>query len=152
MKSTEGDLTRWLAELYAKSDDRHAALDSAHQALVSAGLLSKVTTHRYMCRRGCQIATVFLLGDVVVCAVRDYKLSPGLNLSESVERGRARNSLDGDRHWAGHVYDVRDLAAFGSKGGMDMNCRHHHGTVLAADGLAVVDGVRPGHPGAPTRL
>jgi|GEM_PF-1998494 hypothetical protein len=153
MSDTDADLAAWWAALEAKSENRQAALDAAHLSLVSAGALSKVTTHRYLCRlRGCPIATVFQIGDVVACAVRDYKLSPGVNLAESTKAGRERNTLDGRRHWPSHVYDVRALVGFLPDAGMSMNCRHRHGTVLAADVLAAVDGVRPGHPGAPTRL
>ena len=154
MSDTDTDLARWFAALGAKSENRQAALDSAHQWLKDGALLSKVTTHRYVCRRGCKlIATVFQIGDVVACAVEDYKLSPGLNLAESTEAGRARNTLDGRGHWPGHVYDVRQLAANGPDASMDdMICSHHHGKVLASDVLAAVEGVRPGHPGAPTRL
>jgi len=153
MSNTDADLARWWIALEAKSEDRQAALDSAHQWLTDASALSKVTTHRYLCRlRGCPIATVFLIGDVVACAVRDYKLPPGVNLSESTEAGRERNTLDGRRHWPSHVYDVRHLADSGPDANIDMNCRHRHGGVLVSDVLAAVDGVRPGHPGAPTRL
>ena len=152
MSDTDADFAAWWAALLANSENPQAALDSAHLSLVGADALSKVTTHRYLCRlHGCPIATVFLIGDVVACAVRDYKLPPGVNLSESTEAGRARNTLDGKRWWPGHVYDVNQLAV-DPNGGMDMNCRHRHGKVLAADVLAAVDGVRPGHPGAPTRL
>jgi len=154
MSNTDADLALWWIALEAKSKDRQAALDSAHQWLRDAGALPKVTTHKYVCQRGCKlIATVFQIGDVVACAVEDYKLSPELNLSESTEAGRARNTLDGRGHWPGHVYDVRQLAASGPNASMDdMICSHHHGKVLASDVLAAVDGVRPGHPGAPTRL
>ena len=151
MSDTDADFAAWWAAWAAKSETRQAALDSAHQWLTDAGALSKVTTHRYLCRlRGCPIATVFLIGDVVACAVRDYKLPPGVNLSESTEAGRERNTLDGRRHWPSHVYDLAQLA--GPADRIEMNCRHRHGGVLVSDVLAAVDGVRPGHPGAPTRL
>jgi hypothetical protein len=150
---SDTDLAAWWAALEAKSENRQAALDSAYLWLTEAGALSKVTTHRYLCRlRGCPIATVFLVGDVVACAVRDYKLPPGVNLAESTHAGRERNTLDGKRWWPSHVYDVRHLADFGPTVGIGMNCRHRRGMVAAADVLAAVDGVRPGHPGAPTRL
>ena len=154
MSDTDANLARWWAALLANSENPQAALDSAHQLLRDAGALSKVTTHSYVCRHGCRrLATVFQIGDVVACAVEDYKLSPGLNLAESTEAGRARNTLDGRGHWPGHVYDVRRLAASGPAASMDdMICSHHHGKVLASDVLAAVKGVRPGHPGAPTRL
>ena len=53
-----------------------------------------MTLHRYICRRGCGIATVFRVGGVTVCAVRDYKLSPGLNERESTPAARAKKTID----------------------------------------------------------
>ncbi len=131
-------------------------MDRAYVALRDSGKLSKVTLHRYLCRaRSCMIATVFRLDRLTLCAVRDYTYSPGLNEAVSVPSARAKKTLDGDRHWPGHVYDVEELADFNAgdvKAGMDMNCRHQRGVVLPDDVLAKVAGVRPGHPGPPTRL
>lgn len=151
MSSADG-IAEWFAQVLAAADNRRLALEDTHRMLSSNGLLSKVTLHRYMCRRGCQIAVVFKVGDVIACAVRDYKFSPGMNEAESVPAAREKNTLDGDRWWPSHVYDVAELADWGPGRGMDMNCRHHHGTVNAADVLAVVEGVQPGHPGAPSIL
>lgn len=131
---------------------RDEAIQSLHTFLVAEKLLSKVTLHKYICRqKGCQIATVFRAAGLTLCAVRDNKLSPGLNEAVSVEAARAKNTLDGARHWPGHVYEV-DRLAVDPRGGMEMECRHRHGAVLASDVLAVARGISPGHPGAPSRI
>lgn len=144
-----------LRELMKRLDDDGAARDALHTHLKENGLLSRVTLHKYMCKRGCQIATVFRAGSYTLCAVRDYKFSPGLNEQVSVPSARKRNTLDGDKNWPGHVYDVEQLERFSTgdqKVGMVMNCRHRRGAVLARDILATVEGITPGKPGAPTRL
>lgn len=136
-------------------EDKAAARDELFRHLRDSGLLPRVTLHRYMCRRGCQIATVFSAGGLVLCAVRDYKFSHGLNDDVSVPEARMRNTLDGERHWPGHVYDVGEIQRFSvgeQKAGMDMNCRHFRGTVLAEDILEACKSVIPGKPDAPTRL
>lgn len=143
------NLADWWAQLTTRDD----SIDRAYQALENAGVLNKVTVHRYICRkRGCVIGTVIRVAGATICRTRDYKLSPGLNASSSVEDARRRNTLDGNRHWPGHTYDVAERAALGPKSGMDMNCRHVFKTILAVDILAAADGVVPGHPGAPTLL
>lgn len=141
--------------LLAQTEDRDAAIRELHRHLKDRGLLANVTLHKYMCKRGCQIATVFSAGGLILCAVRDYKFSPGLNNQVSVPEARERNTLDGERHWPGHVYDVAQIDRFSTgehKSGMDMNCRHRRGTVLAETVLRACEGVTPGKPGAPTRL
>lgn len=141
-----------LGQLMKQLEDDAAARDALHTHLKETGLLARVTLHKYMCKRGCQIATVFRAGGLTLCAVRDYKFSPGLNERASVPSARERNTLDGDKHWPGHIHDVSHLAGWGPDAGMDMNCRHRRGTVLAVDVLAAVEGVEPGKPGVPTRL
>lgn len=144
-----------LGQLMKQLEDDAAARDALHTHLKETGCLAKVTLHKYMCKRGCQIATVFRAGGVILCAVRDYKFSPGLNERVSVPAARERNTLDGNKHWPGHIYDVEHVERFSigeQKAGMDMNCRHRRGTVFARDVLAAVEGVTPGKPGAPTRL
>lgn len=151
-ESTAGEA---LTALIAHMDDRAAALDELYRHLRDNGHLSKVTLHRYMCRKGCQIATVFSAGGLILCAVRDYKYSPGLNDQASVPKARENNTLDGERHWPGHVYDVAQINGFSvgeDKAGMNMNCRHHRGTVLAETVLRACENATPGKPGAPTRL
>lgn len=151
--STE-DLSNWMARLLAAHDDRTAAIQTAYSQLESANLLAKVTLHRYQCSspKACQIARVIQIGDLVLCSVRDYKYSPGMNIARSVPAARAKNTLDGDSHWPGHVHDVSALAEWGAAAGISMVCRHYHGTILAVDMLETARQARPGHPGKPTRL
>ena len=47
-----------------------------------------------------------------------------------MESARARNTLDGERHWPGHTYDVDELAESGPDVGFDVICRHITATVM----------------------
>jgi len=146
------DLATWLDQLIAAHDDLGEAQQTAYQMLERREALSKVTLHKYQCTRGCQIARVVQIGSTILCAVRDYKYSPGMNEARSVPEARRKNTLNGDDWWPGHVHDVTALARWGDAAGMDMICRHAHRTVLAKVVLATIEGVTPGHPGKPTRL
>ena len=154
MADTQDALADWFANVLAEHADAVDQREHAYYALDNAGLLSKVTVHRYQCSRDnpCQIARVIKIGSNVLCAVRDYKYSPGLNQERSVESARVRNTLNGDNHWPGHVHDVVALSEWGDQAGMDMVCRHYRGTIFAKDILATVEGIPPGRPGKPTRL
>jgi len=154
-ESNADELGEWFGNLISQANDRSEALQDAHRHLVEGGYLHNVVLHQYQCRRGCQIATVFKVGGTVLCAVRDYKFSRGLNAERSVAAAREKNTLDGDRWWPAHVYDVEELDRFSAGdnlAGMSMNCRHYTGTVLASDVLKTVEGVVPGKKSAPTRL
>ena len=147
------DLANWWQALKAAAADDAEAIHNAYQQLENAGLIPKVTVHRYLCgRRGEPLATVIRLGDKTIARARDYKHSPGLNRERSVESARAHNTLDGDRHWPGHTYDVDELADWGPQAGFDVNCRHVTATVSAVDILEITRNVTPGHPGKPTML
>jgi hypothetical protein len=114
--------------------------------------LSKVALHRYQCARGCQIATVYRADGLLLCAVRGYKVSPGLNETISTADARTRNMVDGK--WPAHIYDVRHLhgPAEQSPASITMACNHYLGSVPTQQIIAVVEGVIPGHPNKPTRL
>lgn len=147
------ELDAWFQALITDSNDRAAALHDAYQHLENAGLLNRVVVHRYLCAKGnCKLATVVKIGDSVIARTKDYKFSPGVNAQRSVESARGRNTLDGERHWPGHTFDVSDLAGWGDQAGLDMNCRHVLRTVMANDILAAVEGIAPGHPAAPSRI
>jgi hypothetical protein len=149
---TELSMDKWVDDLIASSRDHDEAIDSIHTHLRNAGLLSQLTMHKYQCKRGCQIATVFKASGLILCAVRDYKYSPGLNQAESVPAAREKNTLNGDNHWPSQVYDVVRLSKFGNDASVSLVCRHHNGSVRASDMLSVVEGVTPGRPTKPTRL
>lgn len=152
MKDHE-ELDEWFRQLKAASVDHVRAVHDAYQKLENAGLISKVTVHRYLCGRcGKPRATVIRLGDSTIARTRDYKVSRGMNLDRSVEAARKKNTLDGERHWPGHTYDVDDLAEWGPDCGFDIECRHFTTTVRAVDVLELTRNVKRGHPGAPTRL
>lgn len=150
MSEEVGDM---LARLLHESDSRSEAIELLHRGLVERGLLSKVTLHRYQCKRGCPpLAIVFRAGSHTLCAASDYRYSPGMNQAKSVEAARAKNTLDGDRWWPSHVYDVDELATWGADAGMSIACRHHTSTLLAQDVLKTVHTVTPGRPAKPTLL
>jgi hypothetical protein len=149
------DVSEWfeglLAAAAAAGEDHTQAIHEAYQHLENAGLISQVTVHRYLCKKcGKPCATVIRLGNRKFARTRDYKFSPGYNVNHSVEAARARRTLDGNRHWPGHTYDVDELAD--SELAIQITCRHVTPNVSAADVLAVTRDVAPGHPGKPTLL
>lgn len=151
--SRVSEIDKWFRDVAAAAADRDQAIHDAYQHLENTDLVSKVAVHRYLCQRnGCVLATVIRVGDCVIARTRDNKLSPGANLDRTVESARIKNTLDGDRHWPGHTFDVGSLAEWGPVAGMDASCRHGLRTILAVDVLAAVDGVQAGHPKAPTLL
>lgn len=151
---TESDrIGEWFAALLASAEDEREALDEAYQQLENAGLVSKVTVHRYLCKTaGCILGTVVRLRGRTLARTKDYKLAPGTNAARSVESARTKNTLDGARHWPGHTFDVDELATWGDTAAMDMNCRHGLRTVRALDVLAASSEARPGHPGKPSQI
>lgn len=146
------DMAAFFAKLISESNSRTEAQERAYQHLMNTGLLSRVTLHRYICRRGCKVATVFAGLGTTLCAVTDYKYSPGMNRAQSVPSARAKNTLDGDRWWPSHVYDVEDLAAFGDDAGISFNCRHVRMHRAASQILADCKGAQPGRQNKPTIL
>lgn len=146
------DVAEWFDQLVAACKDRAEAVHSAYQRLDNAGVLNKVVVHSYRCRKCGPRATVVRIGSRTLARVKDYKLGQGLNTARSVESARAKNTLDGDRHWPGHTYDVDELAEWGPDAGFDVNCRHQTTTVRAVDVLALTRDVTPGHPRKPTLL
>ena len=152
MSEPAAALGDWFRDLLNASSDRTEAIHAAYQQLENARLVNRVVLHRYQCRRGCVLGVVVRIDGMTLCRTRDYKLSHGLNDARSVESARRRNTIDGERHWPGHTFDVGDLAGWGDGAGMDMNCRHVTHTAKAVDVLAQVEGVAPGHPGKPTLL
>lgn len=153
MKDMEqSDVAEWFRRVLEATDARQTAIEQAYLHLRNAGLLSKVTLLKYQCVRGCQLVTVFRLDETTLAAVRDYKYSPGMNLQQSVESARQSKTLDGNRHWPAHVYDVAELAMWGREAGMSVNCRHIMTTLMAQEVMEAVEGISPGRPGKPTRL
>jgi len=147
------DIGEWFAALSAKAADHDQAINDAWQQLTRNGWVSKVTVHRYLCRKcDSKLVVVIRLDRTTLAWVKDYKLAAGLNKRVSTADGRARNTLDGDRHWPPCVYDVDQLARFGSVAGFHVHCRHVATVIRARDVLAVTQNVRPGHPGPPTFL
>lgn len=146
---------RFVVELrraFDASEERAVLLRDTYADLRSRGQIGRYVVHRYMCHRGDQLAIIFRFGGLELCAVRDYKLSPGLNTALSVPAAREHNTLDGDRHWPGHVYDLEQLARSGRSAVMTIACRHVVTTLGAVEVLDAVVGTRTGKPGRPTVL
>lgn len=143
------DLSEWFDDLLTRTGNRREAMEQAYIELRNSGLLSKVTLHRYMCPRNCQVAVVFRVGEATLCAVRDYKQSPGLNERLSNPTARRDKTLDGHRHWPAVVYDVEAMVGFG---GMFVACRHYRGPLLAERVLEEVAAVQSGKPRRPSRV
>lgn len=139
-----------LADLIEHNHDRQEAIDAQYLILREGDQLNRYVLHRFMCAKGCQVATMFRYAGLTLCAVRDYKLSPGKNTAESVAEARRKNTLDGARHWPAHVYDVGELVKFDA--GMTMVCRHVSVTVNAGEALSIAETSRPGRPGKPSVL
>lgn len=154
MNTESEDMAAFFAALFRQTHDRQAALEAMFTAVVAKGYLSRVVLHRYRCRPPCNkvIATVIGVGGLVLVRTRDYKMSPGLNAATSTQTARERNTLDGERHWPGHVFDVHAIADWDEVGaGITAQC-HARATLNGARILRDIEGKRPGHPGAPTFL
>lgn len=151
--SEPGDLAAWFRGIEEASTDRDGATHDAYQRLENADLVRRVVVHRYQCHKCFKVlGTVVSVGDRIICRTTPYKFSPGLNEARSVAAAREKNTLDGERFWPGHTFDVTWLAEWGPDMGIGMNCRHVTHTVKAVDILERVKGVKPGHPGKPTIL
>jgi len=135
------------------AEDSRLARERVYETLRDhPGWLANLTVHKYMCMRGCQLARAFRVGGLTLLAVRDYKYSPGLNLQLSVEAARDQNTLDGERHWPSHVYDMDELAQWGDEAGAAVVCRHYRGMLTGRRVLTDCGNATPGRPGKPTRL
>ncbi|WP_017936058.1 hypothetical protein [Nocardioides sp. Iso805N] len=148
----DDDLAAWLSNLLAAHENHSEATHEAYQHLENAGVLSRLTVHRYICARCGPLATVIRVGTHTLARTKDYKYGRGLNDARSVPAARASNTLDGERHWPGHTFDVDELAEWGEGVGFDVHCRHQTTTVAAREVLATTRNKLPGHPGAPTIL
>jgi hypothetical protein len=89
-------------------------------------------------------------GERTIARTQDDKFSPGYNEHHSVEAARAKRTLDGNKHWPGHTYDLDEYAA--NELHFQLTCRHVATNIFAADVLAITRDVKPGHPGKPTML
>ncbi len=145
-------LASWMDEVFLSAANHAEAVHTAYQQLENAGLINRVTVHRYLCRKCGPRLTVIRIQRRILARSKDYRFGRGKNAAESVQAARDQHTLDGDRHWPGHTYDVQELARFDEHAGMTVVCRHRSTSIRAADVLAAVDGVRPGHAGKPTVL
>lgn len=143
----------WFRSVLDSAADRSSGLDTAYVAMQNAGVLSKVTLHTYVCGEGCGVlARVITVDGLILCNSRNYKLSPGKNQADSVESARRSRTLDGNRHWPSHTVDIRDMAEWDGGASVRVACRHVEQNLPPAQVLETVEGIRPGHPGKPTRL
>lgn len=115
------------------------------------GDLSKMRVARYLCDQGCTLADVIRIGDLVLAQTKDHKVRPRTNEHRSVAEARVKNTIDGERHWPGRVYDVEILGR-DPRGRFDANCRHGLHLINARELLTTIENVAPGHPGKPILL
>ena len=149
----ESEIDQWVTALLESSTNRTQTLQDAYVHLRDAGLLANAEVHRYMCRRGCQLVKVFRWGGTTLAYVADYRFSPGMNAAKSVPEARAKNTLDGDRWWPAHVYDVTEVAKWAAEGGgVTVACRHFHGLLRGDEILADIAPALQGRKINPTRL
>jgi hypothetical protein len=152
----DDELAQLFADIVGQTrniEDHRQAIHTVYQQLENAGLIAKVTVHRYHCKKcGHPLATAIRLGSggKTLARTRDYKYSSGYNDAHSAKSARAQKTLDGNSHWPGHTYDIDELAA--EEGHFEVVCRHVRKHILAADLLALTRDVRAGHPGKPTLL
>lgn len=126
-------------------------IDELWLAAERRGDLSKMRVARYLCRRGCSLADVIRVGDLVLARTKDHKVRPRTNERRSVAEARVKNTIDGERHWPGRVYAVEILGR-DPRGNFDANCRHGLHTINARELLTMIEDVTPGHPGKPILL
>ena len=123
------------------------------QRLDNAGVLNRVKVGTYLCElRGCKLAVVIDVGGRILARTRDHKKSAGLNEATTAEAARRSRTLDGEKHWPGHAYDVTDLAEWDGGALVPMPCRHRQRDIDPREVLAYVEGARPGHPIKPRRV
>lgn len=139
------------------------ALDEFWTNVEASGFINRLRVHEYRCLKGCRLALVIRVGDVVLMRTRDYKLRPQTNERSSVPLARTKNTLNGKNHWPGHTVDVGVLAGqrtpdewgneiWGDRFAMDLNCRHGRRSLFLNEALGAIRDIVPGKPGAPTRI
>ncbi|WIY82576.1 hypothetical protein [Propionimicrobium sp. PCR01-08-3] len=87
-------------------DERTARAEQAYAVLEKEGQALKRADVQYRCpnRRGCILATVYRTSEGVLIHTNPYKFSPSVNTQSSNESGRARSTVDGDRHWKARTF------------------------------------------------
>lgn len=153
-------VTDSLAALLALAEEAKVDHEATWQKLENAGLLNRVKVQEYRCAKGCRLALVIRLGDVVLMRTRDYVMRPHTNEARSVATARARNTLNGSDHWPGHTFNVGQSAGqldraswgeaiVGDRFRADANCKHGLRTLDFVAVLASIKDTRPGFPNKP---
>ena len=148
--STDEQMGEWLAQVLASADDARTALDDAYQQLVNLKLVNKVKVGEYRCYKGCTLVTVVRLGVRTLARTTPTKYGRDLNAQRSVETARAKNTIDGERHWPGMTVDVDAWASTDDGFLIQADCWHKLRTIKPGDVLALCANVRPGKPGKPS--
>ncbi len=135
------DLAALFALHQAQTEFLVAAYDAAPHSTRKAALLGE-----YRCRQRCGLLVAWQApGPIRLARLRPYKLSAGKNQAKSTPSARAKNTLDGDRHWRSRVLVLDDLAGWPGLA-LDLNCDHYAGHILASELLAEIAEARPGVP------
>lgn len=144
MTGADKEAAEWLKQLFEQGDadgmhaaNMHAALRSRPKALDTRLLV------RYTCpnKRRCILLDVFTCpqhdGEVLFCRP-PHKNSEARNVQTSNEAGRAKNTLDGNRHWPAQASQVKQLLGHG-KNGMEASCDHVAMTARSDELAADID-------------
>ena len=104
------------------------------------------TVLEYRCRtKGCLLLIAWRSPQGLLFYQPDYKLSPTMNTADSNESGRARNTLDGDRHWMPTAGSLDDFRGWGPTCALHMDCRHVRRPIPTDDLLAAAEAATPGN-------
>lgn len=147
MNADDRDALEAFSAILAAAESRDEGLQEVHRTLKESGRLGLYLQRRYVCAECGVLCRVFRYAGVTFAATAPYKLGHRKNLAESVPEARQSNTLDGERHWPGHVYDVHQLAEWGDEAGATVTCRHINMMLTGSRILADIAGVRPGKQG-----
>lgn len=109
--------------------ERGKVADAIYEALRSTGRLPRQRALTYRCRNRarCLLLEVIPTPEGLLFHTPEYKLSRKLNEASSSESGRAKNTVDGQRHWRGHSFFEE------SAGNCPVNCDHVRDAIELAD-------------------
>jgi len=129
-------------------DEQHA-METRERNIVSryesAGRsrIKRAALVEYLCRdaRGCLLLHCWQAPDGRFLYQPPFHFSPERNLAESTAIARTTRTLDGDRHWPSHGWNLDDL-----DGQLKLQCDYVHLVWNVSDVLADADDSTAGHP------
>lgn len=124
-----------------------ALIRAAYEAMPRAWLRSALLVE-YRCpnKKGCLLLHAWRQ-EFTYYYVKDYRLSPRRAEERTVASARAKNTLDGDRHFRPRAGRLQDFRGWGENVGLDLQCDHLDPVVVrAGDILADAAKATRGHP------